>query len=255
MNNAYAITRTPGQSMAACELTFLSREPIDPDLACTQHSKYCDALRNAGFTVEVLPPEPGLPDACFVEDTAIVIDELAVMTRPGVAIRRREVPSVAMALGKHRMLEWIREPGTLDGGDVLRVGKQFFIGISARTNAEGFRQLAEIVERHGYRATALKATGCLHLKSAVTALDKGTLLVNDKWIEVGTLAGFNCILVPEEEPFAANALALNGVIHMSARFVRTREMLDRLGYRTTGLDVSEFEKAEAALTCLSLILD
>jgi dimethylargininase len=234
-------------------LTFRARESIDLAEAIRQHSAYCAALREAGITVQVLPAVEHLPDAVFVEDTAVVLDELAVITRPGSRRRREEVATVAAALKRYRPLACIEEPGTVDGGDVLTVGRRLFVGLSSRTNEAGYHRLSRAVEMHGYRAVPLKVDGCLHLKTALCALDEETLLINPYWIDVGKLRGFQLVEVAEAEPFAANCLALNGVIHVSDRCDRTRELLEQRGYVTRILKITEFEKAEAGLTCLSLV--
>lgn len=249
-----AITRAVGPSLVDCALTFLDREPIDLAKARAQHAAYNEALRRAGAIVEMLPADAELPDSVFVEDTAVVLDEAAVITRPGTPTREREAPVIAAALAAHRKeLLRIEAPATLEGGDVLRAGRDFYVGLSSRTNEESFAQFASIVGRFGYRATPVAVTGCLHLKTAVTALDDETLLLNPSWIDAAALPNVRRVVVPAEEPFGANSLVANGVVHLSARWKRTRELVEKAGFPVTPLDVSEFEKAEAGLTCLSLI--
>jgi dimethylargininase len=255
MSRHVAITRAVGTALSNCELTFQARESIDLTEAILQHSAYCDALRQAGIAVEVLPAVEHLPDAVFVEDTAVVLDELAVMTRPGSMTRREEVATVAVALKRHRALAYIEEPGTVDGGDVLTIGRQLFVGLSSRTNEAGYDQLSRAVELHGYRVVPVRVDGCLHLKTALSALDEETLLINPNWIDAGKLGGFQRVQVAEAEPFAANCLVLNGVVHLSARCDRTRERLEQRGFVTRILKITEFEKAEAGLTCLSLVFE
>jgi dimethylargininase len=250
---AHAITRAVGASLGDCALTFLDREPIDLTRAQEQHAAYDDALRRAGTLVEVLPADENLPDSVFVEDAAVLLDEAAVITRPGTSLREREVPAIEAALSRYRKLLRLVRPATLEGGDVLRLGRDLFVGISSRTNEEGFAQFASVVEGFGYRATPIEVKGCLHLKTAVTALDEETLLVNPSWIEAAALPRVRQLVVPADEPFGANALAVNGVVHLSARWKRTRELVERSGFSVRSLDVSEFEKAEAGLTCLSLM--
>jgi dimethylargininase len=188
-----------------------------------------------------------------VEDTAVVLDEAAVVARPGNALRQREVPAMAAALSAYRKLLRIAAPATLEGGDVLRLGRDFSVGISSRTNGEGFSQFASIVGVFGYRATPIEVKGCLHLKTAVTALDEETLLLNPSWIDGAALPRVRKLIVPPDEPFGANALVVNGIVHLSARWKRTKELVEKAGFSVNALDVSEFEKAEAGLTCLSLI--
>jgi dimethylargininase len=248
-----AITREVGARLADCLLTFLEREPIDVEKAKAQHAAYNEALRHAGADVEVLPADDELPDCVFVEDTAVVFDEAAVITRPGTPVRQREVPAIEAALAKYRELRRITAPGTLEGGDVLRVGRAFYVGITSRTNGEGFEQFASIVREFGYQAIPVGVTGCLHLKSAVTALDEETLLLNPPWIDADLLPRVRHLAVPAEEPSGANALVVNGAVHLSARFRRTRDRVEEAGFPVTALDLSELEKAEGALTCSSLI--
>jgi dimethylargininase len=249
-----AITRAVGPGLVDCALTFLDREPIDLARAEAQHAAYNEALRRAGAVVEVLPADAELPDSVFVEDTAVVLDEAAVITRPGTPLRRREVPAITVALAAYRTeLLQIVAPGTLEGGDVLRLGRAFYVGISSRTNEEGFSQFASIVRGFGYQATPIEVKGSLHLKTAVSALDGETLLVNPSWIDAAALPGIRQLVVPAEEPFGANALVVNGAVHLSARWSRTNALVESSGFSVEALDVSEFEKAEAGLTCLSLI--
>jgi dimethylargininase len=253
MRTTHAITREVGPGLGDCALTFVDREPIDLARAEAQHAAYNEALRRAGAIVDVLPGDAALPDSVFVEDMAVVLDEAAVVTRPGSPLRQREAPAIGVALYAYRKLLRIVAPGTLEGGDVLRLGRDFYVGLSSRTNEEGFSQFASIVRGFGYRATPIEVKGCLHLKTAVTALDVETLLVNPSWIDAAALPGVRQLVVPPDEPFGANALVVNGAVHLSARWKRTRELVEKAGFSVIALDVSEFEKAEAGLTCLSLI--
>jgi dimethylargininase len=248
-----AITRAVSPALVNCELTFVERVPIDLVKAEAQHGAYCEALRKAGAVVEILPPEPDLPDSVFVEDVAVVLDEAAVITRPGAPARLPEVEPVAAALSAYRRLLRIQPPGTIDGGDVLRVGRDFCVGRSSRTNEEGIRQFASFVGEFGYQVVPVAVTGCLHLKSAVTALDSESLLLNSAWIDETALPNVRKLVVAEEEDYAADALVVNGTVHLSARYPRTCDLVEGAGFTVRALDVSEFEKAEGALTCLSLV--
>jgi dimethylargininase len=249
----HAIVRPPTAALAGCALTYLERRPIDVGRALEQHAAYVNALRDCGVTIDAMPPLPDLPDAVFVEDTAVVVDECAVITRPGIDSRRAEVDSIEAALAAHRPVIRITSPGTLEGGDVLRVGRTFFVGQTPRTNAEGTRQLREALGPHGYEVHPATPDGCLHLKSAVTWIGDETLLVNPAWVDVDLFARWQCVPVAPEEPFAANALPVGEVVHVAASAPATRRKLEALGFATVSLDVSEFEKAEAALTCLSIL--
>lgn len=250
-----AIVRQPSEALSACELTYLERQPIDFARAAAQHRGYVAALEARGMVVEVLPAASDLPDAVFVEDTAIVLDECAVLTRPGVDSRRSETDAVAAALARYRPLLSIKGPGTLEGGDVLRIGRTLFVGQTLRTNAEGTRQLADAIAPHGYEVVAVALTGCLHLKSAITYAGRETVVLNADWIDVDLFARWQCVPVPNEEPYGANVLLAADVVHVAASAPRTRRKLDALGFQTLPLDTSEFEKAEAALTCLSLLFE
>jgi dimethylargininase len=248
-----AIVRKPSAALSRCELTYLARAPIDLARANGQHEAYVTALRTQGIDVLILPPEPELPDAVFVEDTAVVVEECAVVTRPGAESRRAEVDTVAAALERFRPLVRLSAPATLDGGDVLRVGRSFFVGRTARTNDDGIRQLRDALVPHGYEVQAVVPDGCLHLKSAVTYVGLETVLINPQWVDVGLFSRWQCVPVAAEEPSGANALLAGDVVHVAASAPVTRRKLDALGFTTASLDTSEFEKAEAALTCLSLI--
>lgn len=248
-----AIVREPSASLASCELSFVARTPIDLALARRQHQAYAQLLSDLGLRIVTLPAEDALPDAVFVEDLAIVLDEFAVMTRPGAASRRAESASVAQALSRFRELAWIREPGTLDGGDLLRVGRRLFVGASARSNAAAVEQLRELLAAHGYRVTAVPLQGCLHLKSAVTAVADDTLLIQPRWVDPAAFAGFRLIEVDAREEHAANVLRVGDRLVHPANFPRTSARLRAAGYALHTLDVSELQKAEGAVTCCSLV--
>jgi dimethylargininase len=250
-----AITRAVSPAIVHCELMFVERQPIDLKKARSQHRAYESLLEKLGVHVHSLPAEPGLPDSMFVEDPAIVLDELAVIMTLGTEVRRREAPSLAQALAKFRKLEYVTLPGTMEGGDILRVGRKLFAGLSSRTNAEGIRQLAAILAPHNYEVIPVPVTGCLHLKSAVTHIGRGTLLANRAWFDPTSLADFEWIDVDPAEPHAANVLALGGTIIFPASFPRTRACLEARGFHVTPLDISELQKAESGLTCSSLIFN
>jgi dimethylargininase len=250
-----AITRDISPAMASCELTHLPRTPIDLDRARAQHRDYERALAEAGCRVERLPAGPDMPDAVFVEDIAIVLDELAIITRPGAESRRVEVPALAAALEPHRALRHIVAPGTIDGGDVLVCGRRVFVGASSRTNADAIAELRQIVAPHGYTVCAVTVRGCLHLKSAVTAVGDEMLLVNPQWIAKESLGGFDFVEVDPMEPAAANALRVGDVVIYPAAFPRTAERLATRGVTLWTIDASEVAKAEGAVTCCSVIFE
>jgi dimethylargininase len=249
-----ALTRPVSPSMARCELTHVARAPIDLALAAEQHAEYERVLAACGYAVEHVAAAPELPDAVFVEDTVVVVDELAVLARPGAESRRPEVAGVADALAPFRRLAHIEAPGTLDGGDVLRLDRDLYVGVSRRTNTSGMAQLADALAPFGYRVTGVEVHGCLHLKSAVTRVGPDLLLVNRAWIDTAAFAGWRTVDVDEAEPFAANALLAGGAVIYSAAFPRTRARLDAAGVGVVPVDVSEMAKAEGGVTCCSVLL-
>ena len=250
-----AITRAVSPSLGRCELSFIARQPIDLVQAQAQHRAYEDLLADLGARVVSLPAEPDLPDSMFVEDPALVLDELAVIFPLGAASRRPEAASLAAALRPFRKLQAITLPGTVEGGDILRLGRKLFVGRTARSNAEGIGQLAALVAPYGYQVTGVPVGGCLHLKSAVTALDEGTLLANRKWFDASLFTGWDWVDVDPAEPHAANALTLSGTVVFPASFPRTRLRIEARGLSVASLDISELQKAESALTCSSLIFE
>lgn len=250
-----AITRAVSPGIVHCELSFIARKPIELAKAREQHRAYEKLLKQLGARVISLPAESGLPDSMFVEDPAIVLDELAVILPLGTESRRPEAASLAPALAEFRKLECVTLPGTMEGGDILRIGRKLFVGLSSRTNAEGIWQLDAILKPYSYEITAVRVTGCLHLKSAVTYIGRNTLLANRAWIDLAPFAGYDWIDVAPEEPHAANALALGATIIFPASFPRTRARIEAHGFHVTALDISELQKAESGLTCSSLLFE
>jgi dimethylargininase len=250
-----ALTRGVSPAIASCELEYLARVPIDAAKAAVEHRNYEACLRAAGLRVISLPADPQFPDGLFVEDPAMVLEEVAIICRMGAESRRGESRSLAEALAPFRKLEWLREPATLEGGDVMRIGKTLYCGISRRTNREGARQLAGLIEPLGYRVVPVAVSGCLHLKSAICALPDGRALANRRWIATDALADLKMVDVADEEPGAANVLSIGETILMPASFPRTRELLQRAGFPVTAIDISELQKAEAGVTCSSLIFE
>lgn len=241
--------------LAHCELTHLEREVIDAARAQRQHRDYTQALQALGCRLEWLPPLPEHADGVFVEDTAVLLPEVAVITRPGVASRRGETPSVAAALARHVRVLRLTEPACLEGGDVLRIGRTLYAGTSGRTNAHGVAQLAAALAPFGYTVEAVEMEGCLHLKSACSFIAPEVLLVNPSWVDPAAFVAQRVIAVDEGEPYAANTLTLGGTTLVSAAYPQTRRRLEAAGITTVALEVSELHKAEAALSCMSLLLD
>ena len=250
-----AIIRAVSSALAECELSFIERIPINMDKAREQHHAYEAALASLGARVVSLPEEPELPDSMFVEDPAIVLEEIAVVFPLGTETRRREAASLAKAIAEFRKLEYVTLPGTVEGGDILQIGRKLFVGLTARTNEEGIRQFRTIVAPYGYEVITVPVTGCLHLKSAVTHLGKNVLLANRAWFDAAPLAGYEWIDVDPSEPHAGNALALNGSLLFPASFPLTLARIEAKGFRVLPIDIAELQKAESGLTCSSLIFD
>jgi dimethylargininase len=256
-----ALTRAVPVSITRCELTHIQRTPIDYARAVQEHAAYEEALRRAGCRVQRLPDAPELPDSVFVEDAAVVFDELAVLARPGAASRRPEVDAMAEALRPHRRLARITSPGTLDGGDVLVTPGRIFVGVSGRTNAEGARQLAMHVAPLGLDVIAVPVEGCLHLKSAVTLVSRppeagshATLIVNPNWIDTAWFAGFDLVEVDPDEPAAANVLRIGEHLICAAEHPRTARRLRVRGLATLSVPAAELAKAEGGVTCCSVFV-
>jgi len=239
-----AITRAVSPAIGNCELSWLERQPIDFLRAAEQHDEYERRLAAHGYRVIRVPDAPDMPDGVFVEDAAVVLHDVAIITRPGAVSRRGEVESVAAALRQYRPLRFIEAPATLDGGDVLVIDETLYVGISQRTSVDAVQQLAAI---------PIDFQNCLHLKSAVTRIAERILLLNPEWVDPRQFAGFEIITVDPQEPFAANALLLEDTLLYSGSYPRTRRRLEGRGFHTETLDLFELEKAEAGVTCCSLL--
>ena len=253
-----ALTREITPTFGSGELTHLARQPVDVDRARAQHEAYEGALRVLGCEVERLPADPDMADAVFIEDTAVVLDELAIITRPGAESRRRESRRVADALRIRRPIAAILEPGTVDGGDVLAISRTLYVGQSTdgngRTNEAGLRQLERLVASQEYHVQAVPFSGCLHLKTAVTRVADDAVVLNPRWVSPASFSGMRIIEVDPGEPFAGNALLLDRRILFPEEFGYTRRRLEDAGIRTMPTPVSELAKAEAGLTCCCLLV-
>ncbi len=250
-----ALTRRVGPNFTACELTFLSRQAIDVDKAMQQHRAYEACLTELGVRVTSLPADPAFPDGVFVEDGAIVLDEVAIVTRPGAESRRGEIESIAEALSGYRELRCIQAPATLEGGDVVSVGKTLYVGVSLRTNREGVAQLADFVEPFGYRVVPVDVRGCLHLKSGACWAGGDVILANREWVDVDAFRDFKILDVAKDESAAADVLPVGDTLLMPSGFSRTAELVAASGLRVRVIDISELQKAEAGVTCMSLIFE
>lgn len=253
--NLIAITREVSPSINKCELTFHGREPIDVAKAIEQHSAYEILLAELGCEVISLPAEPDLPDAVFVEDPVVVVDEVAVISNMGAPSRRPEARMLVQTLSRFRPIKFLTEPATLDGGDVMHIGRSIFVGLSKRTNEQGITQLREILRPHGYEVQPIEVTKCLHLKTACSFIGRNTILVNRSLIDDGAFHDFEKIDVPVGESHAGNALLINDVVIMAESFPKTRAQLEQRGFDVLTINQSELEKAEAGVTCSSVIFN
>jgi len=248
-----AITRTPSTRMHACERTYVDEAPIDAELAIRQHEGYESALRECGARVIRLAGDCDLPDCVFVEDTAIVLDEVAVLMSMGARSRRGEVPAIETALREFRPIERVHTPATIDGGDVVVSGRDVFVGLSRRTNQEAVAFLGGVLAPLGYRVTAVPVLKCLHLKSACSALPDGRMFVNADLIETGPLRDRGLVPVPKGEELAGDVLVIGDRIVVSDAFPESIARLSSLGWTVIPVSVSEFAKAEGGVTCMSLV--
>ncbi len=249
-----AITREVSRSIIHCELTHLARTPIDVERARRQHAQYEAALKELGAAVLSLPEDPDLPDSVFVEDTALVFDEFAVILCPGAESRRPETTSIRRVLAPYRQLFEIQPPARVDGGDLLRVGRHVYMGISTRSDTNAAEQLQDLLKPFGYDLTVVPVTGCLHLKSAVTQVSEDRLLLNPAWVDKSLFRGVKFIETDASEPYAANAVMLGGPVIYPASFPRTQMRIEDAGIQVVNVEAEELAKAEGAVTCCSVIL-
>ena len=249
-----AITRDISPRFNECELTHIDRTPIDLDIARAQHHEYVNALAAIGCQIVELPAETDLPDSVFVEDIAFILDEVAVITRPGADSRKPETASIIQALTPLRALVQVTAPATVDGGDVLVLGKNIYVGISTRSNQAAIHQLQELLDVYGYKVTGVEMHDCLHLKTALTKVDDNTVLINPNWVDTSHFKDLNWIEVDPTEPFAANCLPVNGFLIYPTSFPKTRAKLEAHGCKICAVTVDELAKAEGAVTCCSLII-
>jgi dimethylargininase len=247
----HAITRLPGENFGQGITTSNLGIP-DHTLILQQHYAYRQALLGLGLDVLVLPPEPAYPDAYFVEDPAIITPKIVVITRPGAPSRQGEETTLEPILRYYRPVSHITSPGTLDGGDVLMVGEHFFIGLSERTNEEGASQLSNILSNAGYTCKTVPIAAGLHLKSSVNIISENTLLITEALARQAAFAGHKKVILDEDEAYAANSLWVNRALIMPKGFPKTQQKLSTLGLPIIELDVSEVQKMDGGLTCMSL---
>lgn len=250
-----AIVREVSPTIQQCQLTFIPRQPIDVERAIRQHRAYKQCLTAFGLRIISLPVSPELPDAVFVQDTSVVVDEVAVAVTMGAVNRRPEVSSVADVLKTFRPLKQINQAGTLEGGDVVRIGRTLYVGLSKRTNLEGINQLSKILKPFGYQVKPVQVKSCLHLSTACSYLGLNTIVANKAWMDISAFDGFDLIDVDPGEPWAANVMVMKETIILPASYPRTSRLVQSRGFKVQTIDVSELEKAEAGLTCMSIIFD
>jgi len=248
-----AILRRPGPDFAAGLTTSALGAPALSTMLA-QHAAYAGALARLGLQIELLDPLPGFPDAYFVEDVAVIVPELAIVTRPGAPSRRGEAGEINFVLARHRPVANVTGDATLEGGDVLVLGKRVWVGLSSRTNQQGASQLRRLLEPHGYEVRTEEVPGGLHFKSSVTHLGEGRMLTTEAFADLPALADCERVVVEPGEEFAANCLFVNGTLLVPAGAPKTRRKLDALGLPIVELDVSEARKMDGGLTCMSLRL-
>lgn len=247
------ITHAVSPNIGRCELTFMERVPIDYDLAVRQHEEYCGMLARRGVAVTTLYDNLSCADCCFVEDTALIVDELAIIASMGVVSRRSETTAIASELAKYRELVCVSYPSTLEGGDVLQAGKNIFVGLSTRTNLRGIEEVVRILKSLDYRIFPVPVRGSLHLTTACSLIDDETVLINPRWADTQAFGDFRILNTPEDEPWGANTFRIGETVCMEASFPKTVELVHELHDDLEVLNISEFLKAEGGLSCLSLL--
>lgn len=250
-----ALTRGVSPTIGDCKLTFMERERIDVAAATRQHEAYRQCLTKMGVQITSLDLLPYAPDAVFIQDTAVVVDEVAIVATMGAACRAEEVESVAQVLSLHRPLKRLSPPATLEGGDIVRIGRTLYVGDSGRTNRDGIRQLSEMLAPYDYQVIPAGVRGCLHLSTGCSYLGHGLMLLNPVWVDAAPFQQFEILEVPETESWAANTIAVGDTVLMASAFERTCALVQERGFNVIATDISELQKAEGALTCMSLMFD
>lgn len=231
-----------------------SRERIDVAKAGEQHGRYCSALREMGLTLVEVAPDDRFPDCCFVEDTAIVAGDTAIIARMAVPARDPETADIKKILSGYKKTRDILPPGFIDGGDVLKIGKKIYVGLSGRTNRHAVEQVRALVSEEGYRVVPVEIKGTLHLKTVCTYIGNGCVVMAPGFFDQEIFSEYRRIVVPEEETCSANCLAVNGRVLVPEGYPRTRAIIEKEGFATLAVDISEFRKGNGGLTCLSIIL-
>ena len=250
-----ALTRGVSPSIGNCKLTFMEREPVNVAVASRQHDAYTQCLKQMGVQVMPLELLCEAPDAVFIQDTAVVVDEVAVVATMGAACRSNEVESVVEVLSSHRPISRLSSPATLEGGDVVRVGRTLYVGVSGRTNHEGITQLSDILAPYDYQVRPVGVSGCLHLSTGCSYLGQGLMLLNPVWVDAAAFGEFEILEVPETESWAANTITVGDTVLMASAFEHTCALVEKQGFKVVATDISELQKAEGALTCMSLMFN
>jgi len=250
----FAIVRDVSDTFQECVTSFHTKVQIDVALAKRQHRHYCNILSSLGLKLISIEADDILPDCCFTEDTAIVIDDLSIITYPGTPSRVRETIEIEKILSPLKTIVHINEPGTIEGGDVLKIGKKIYIGSSSRTNEEGIRQVALVVEPKGYQVIPVKIKNTLHLKSVCTYMGRGCILLAEGYLDDTIFSEYDKVIVPKEEEYCANCLVVQGNVLIPKGFPKTKQLIENKGFPIIEIEMSEIEKAEGALTCLSVII-
>ncbi len=248
----HAIVKTPCQAM----INGISDAQLglpDYELALQQHQNYIQALQQCGVKVIALPAEENFPDSCFVEDPAILTPSCAIITNPGAASRKGETKTIEKAVAEfYPQLHHIKAPGSLDGGDVMMVGTHFYIGLSARTNQQGADQLIEILEVHNMSGSCVALSDMLHLKTGLSYLENNHLVACGEFLNKAAFQKFDILPVDSNESYAANCIWVNETVIIPAGFPNTQKMIENAGFKVLPVDVSEFQKLDGGLSCLSL---
>lgn len=248
----HAIVKTPCQAMVN-GITEAQLGRPDYHLALQQHTNYIKALEHCGVTVMVLPADEAYPDSCFVEDPAVLTPHCAIITQPGADSRKGEINAITNAVAEfYPAIEHINSPGTLDGGDVMMVGNHFYIGLSARTNLHGANQLISLLEKHGMTGSSINMSEMLHLKTGLSYLENNHLIACGEFILKTEFKNFKLMPVDNDESYAANCIWVNDKVVIPAGFPNTQSMIERAGFQVLTVDVSEFQKLDGGLSCLSL---
>jgi dimethylargininase len=248
------LTRAVSPNLSECELTFISRSPISYRRAAQQHRRYIETLRHLGVDVITLPPLPHLPDSVFVEDIALILDEVAVITSPCPA-RRSETDRLRPILEQYRPVVALGPGVKLEGGDVVQSGRKLYVGVSTRTDHRGIEALGSVVIHQGYELIEVEVDRCLHLSTAVSCLGDDTFLLNPRWVDAKAFAGNRVLEICEQEPWAANVLRLGKSVLLPDGFPRTCDLLEQAGYSPLPVNIDELLKAEAGITCMGLLFN